>query len=336
MRFVFPAFFAVFIALLFYDIYSLSRPLREFDLPKPSRPNALQVLTRKPAPAPDVTPEPALAAIAATPAPAPDVTPEPALDAVAATPAPAPDVTPEPKLDAVAATPAPASDVTPEPNLDAAPKAQLAPEVLPKVKPAAGPARAEAPPKKKRVTATGPTGAAGETTGTELARPRDRDFGQAAGELPPDQLALKAEVTRVSAMNQPMQPIPPASDTLLATNAAPISVPQSATPAPNHPAVQLDSDEITRLIKRGKDFLAQGNFASARLLFKRAADAGSPEAALALGSTYDPSVIKQLGAVSITPDIDGALKWYETAADHGSAEAAGLFANLMRLRQNQR
>ena len=150
---------------------------------------------------------------------------------------------------------------------------------------------------------------------------------------PPDQSALKAEVTGGSAMNQPMQPIPPASDTLPATNAAPISVPQSATPAPNDPAVQLDSDEMTRLIKRGKDFLAQGNFASARLLFKRAADAGSAEAALALGSTYDPSVIKQLGAVSITPDIDGALKWYKTAADRGSAEAANLFANLMRLRK---
>ena len=393
MRFVFPALFAMIIALLLFDFYSLSRAAREFDLTKYSRPNPLQVVTRTPAPAPDVTPEPALDAVAATPAPAPDVTPEPELDAVAATPAPAPDVTPEPALAAIAATPAPASDVTPEPELDAvaatpapapdvtpepalaavaatpapasdvtpepalaaiaatpapasdvtpepeldaAPKAQLAPEVLPKVKPAAGPARAEAPPKKKRVTATGPTGAAGATTGTELARPRDRDFGQAAGELPPDQSALKAEVIGGSAMNQPMQPIPPASDTLPATNAAPISIPQSATPAPNHPAVQLDSDEITRLIKRGKDFLAQGNFASARLLFKRAADAGSAEAALALGSTYDPSVIKQLGAVSITPDIDGALKWYETAADHGSAEAAGLFANLMRLRQNQR
>jgi TPR repeat protein len=177
--------------------------------------------------------------------------------------------------------------VTPEPKLDAAPKAQLAPEVLPKVERVAG-------------------------------------------------AALKAEVTGGSAMNQPMQPIPPARDTLPATNAAPISVPQSATPAPNHPAVQLDSDEMTRLIKRGKDFLAQGNFASARLLFKRAADAGSAEAALALGSTYDPSVIKQLGAVSITPDIDAALKWYETAADHGSAEAAGLFANLMRLRKASR
>src|SRR4029453_14519767 len=87
---------------------------------------------------------------------------------------------------------------------------------------------------------------------------RSKDF-LAQGNIPPDQSALKAEVTGGSAMNQPMQPIPPASDTLPATNAAPISVPQSATPAPNDPAVQLDSDEMTRLIKRGKDFLAQGN-----------------------------------------------------------------------------
>ncbi|MGC2711998.1 MAG: hypothetical protein WA366_01330 [Pseudolabrys sp.] len=100
-------------------------------------------------------------------------------------PAPAPDVTPEPKLDAVAATPAPAPDVTPEPKLGAAPKAQSAPDVLRKVEPAAGPARAEAPPKKKRVTATGPTGAAGAITGRERARPPERDFGQSAGELPP-------------------------------------------------------------------------------------------------------------------------------------------------------
>jgi hypothetical protein len=202
MRFVLPALFAVFIALLFFDFYSLYHPLREFDLPKPSHPNPLQVLTpapapyvapepkldavaATPAPAPDVAPEPKLDAVAATPAPASDVAPEPKLAAVAATPAPAPDVAPEPKLAAVAATPAPAPDVTPEPELDAAPKAQSESEVLRKVKPAAGRARAEAPPKKKRVFATGPTGAAGATTGRERARPQERDFGQAAGESPP-------------------------------------------------------------------------------------------------------------------------------------------------------
>ena len=145
----------------------------------------LDAVAATPAPAPDVAPEPKLDAVAATPAPAPDVAPEPKLDAVAATPAPAPDVAPEPKLDAVAATPAPAPDVAPEPKLDAAPKAQSAPEVLRKVEPTAGRARAEAPPKKKRVTATGPTGAAGAITGRERAGPPERDFGQSAGELPP-------------------------------------------------------------------------------------------------------------------------------------------------------
>src|SRR5262245_35428043 len=138
----------------------------------------LDAVAATPVPAPDVTPEPKLDAVTATPAP--DVTPEPKLDTVATTPASAPDVTPEPKLDAVTATPAPAPDVTSKPKLDAAPKARLAPEVLRKVRPAVGPARAQAPPKKKRVTATGPTGAAGATTGTDLARPRERDFGQAA------------------------------------------------------------------------------------------------------------------------------------------------------------
>jgi len=161
--------------------YSTQSPATE---PAPA-PKMTESAPETAAPAPDVTPEPVLAAVAATPAPAPDVTSEPVLAAVAATPAPAPDVTPEPALAAVAATPAPAPDVTSEPKLDAAPKAQLAPEVLPKVKPAAGPARAQAPPKKKRIIATGPTGAAGATTGREPTRPRDRDFGQAAGESPP-------------------------------------------------------------------------------------------------------------------------------------------------------
>jgi hypothetical protein len=148
--------------------------------------------------------------------------------------------------------------------------------------------------------------------------------------LPPNQSALKAEVTLGSVVNEPTPPIPPATDAPL--NAAPIPAPPSAAPAPSNPAMLLDNDEIDRLIKRGKDFLKEGDFAAARLLLKRAADAGSAEAALALGSTYDPSVIKQLGALSITPDLDRALKWYEIATDRGSADAADRYANLKRAR----
>jgi hypothetical protein len=122
--------------------------------------------------------------------------------------------------------------------------------------------------------------------------------------------------------------IPPASETPPA-QAAPSPAPQPVAPAaPPQPAVTLDNDEIVRLIQRGKDLLNDGDFAAARLLFERAANAGSADAALALGSTYDPLVIKRLGAVAVTPDLAKARKWYQFAADHGSAAASLQLANL--------
>jgi len=60
---------------------------------------------------------------------------------------------PDPKQ-VLAAVPAPAPNMTSPLVLAAQPKAQSVPEVLAKVEPAARAARAEAPPKKKRVTRT--------------------------------------------------------------------------------------------------------------------------------------------------------------------------------------
>ena len=94
------------------------------------------------------------------------------------------------------------------------------------------------------------------------------------------------------------------------------------------PAIVLDDSEIDTLIKRGKNLLSDGDFAAARVLFERAANAGSAEAALALGSTYDPLVIKRLGAIMVRPDIENARKWYQIAADRGSAAARLQLANL--------
>jgi hypothetical protein len=104
------------------------------------------------------------------------------------------------------------------------------------------------------------------------------------------------------------------------------------SPPQARPEVLLDNDEIVRLIKRGRDLLNDGDFAAARLLFERAAQAGSADAATALGSTYDPLVIKRLGAVAVTPDLAKARKWYQFAADHGSAAALEPLANLERAR----
>ena len=43
------------------------------------------------------------------------------------------------------------------------------------------------------------------------------------------------------------------------------------------------------LVKRGQDFIANGDLAAARLVLRRAADGGDAQAALLLGSTYDPA-----------------------------------------------
>jgi hypothetical protein len=105
---------------------------------------------------------------------------------------------------------------------------------------------------------------------------------------------------------------------------------QPVTPQSNSNG--LTPDEVAALMRRGKDLLMDGDFVSARLLLRRAAESGSAEAALALGSTYDPLVVHRMGAFSIKPDIDLARIWYQKAADLGSSAAALQLANLARAR----
>ncbi len=90
----------------------------------------------------------------------------------------------------------------------------------------------------------------------------------------------------------------------------------------------IDADEIAVLVSRGKAFLNDGDVVSARLLLRRAADAGNAEAALALGASYDPLVIKQTGAVGVQADPEQARQWYQKAAELGSTVASRQLANL--------
>ncbi|MBV8790494.1 MAG: hypothetical protein JO237_00420, partial [Pseudolabrys sp.] len=92
----------------------------------------------------------------------------------------------------------------------------------------------------------------------------------------------------------------------------------------------IDSDEIATLVKRGQDFLQNGDLASARLVLLRAAESGSADGALALGATFDPIVIRKLGAIGIESDIAQARQWYQKAAELGSAFASQQLAKLER------
>jgi TPR repeat protein len=102
----------------------------------------------------------------------------------------------------------------------------------------------------------------------------------------------------------------------------------SASQGNGQQVVQLDVDELEMLLKRGKEFLADGDLASARLLLRRAAEGGSAEAALVLGTTFDPLVIERLGVLGAHPDIGEARHWYQRAAKLGSNTASQRLARL--------
>jgi hypothetical protein len=90
----------------------------------------------------------------------------------------------------------------------------------------------------------------------------------------------------------------------------------------------LDAEEVATLVNRGTDYLKTGDVASARLLLRRAAEAGSASGALILGTTFDPLVIQQLGAFGVVPDVAQARQWYERAAELGSEAASQRLAKL--------
>jgi TPR repeat protein len=97
--------------------------------------------------------------------------------------------------------------------------------------------------------------------------------------------------------------------------------PVAGSSLPTFAKRQLDREEITVLLKIGKDLIASGDIAAARLTLKRAADAGDAQAALALASTYDPYVLRELKAYGFPADAAMARAWYEKAKDLGSPVA---------------
>jgi TPR repeat protein len=84
------------------------------------------------------------------------------------------------------------------------------------------------------------------------------------------------------------------------------------------------------LIARGDDHLEQGDIASARLFYERAADAGDGRAARRLGNTFDPSFLARLGARFMRGDADVAARWYRRAGALGDTEAAQDLAALQK------
>jgi hypothetical protein len=102
--------------------------------------------------------------------------------------------------------------------------------------------------------------------------------------------------------------------------------PEIATPAPSPvPAASasptLPPAEVASLLKRGRDLIASGDIAGARLMLTLVAESGSAEAAFVLAGTFDPDVLANLRAIGVQGDPTKARTWYTRAAELGSLEA---------------
>ena len=136
---------------------------------------------------------------------------------------------------------------------------------------------------------------------------------------------VQPEPAPATTSSLPSQPSQVAS---VQAGTAPVFGLQSLRVQEGRAARQLDGEEIAALINRGTDSLKSGDLVSARLLLRRAAEAGSASAALMLGTTFDPLVIQQLGAIGVVPDVAQARQWYEKAAELGSDAASQRLAKL--------
>jgi hypothetical protein len=92
-----------------------------------------------------------------------------------------------------------------------------------------------------------------------------------------------------------------------------------------------ESGRVATLIAHGQKMIEVGYFAGARAYFKRAAEAGSGDAALLLGATYDPEFIDKIGAHGIKPDPKEARTWYDRAKELG---VEGAEAKLKALKED--
>ena len=78
--------------------------------------------------------------------------------------------------------------------------------------------------------------------------------------------------------------------------------------------VAANSDAATTALLEGEELFAKGDLEEARQRFQQAAKMGMPEAALALGNTYDRVSLAKAG-LNLTGDPTRARQWYRRALE---------------------
>ena len=155
-----------------------------------------------------------------------------------------------------------------------------------------------------------------------------RPYGATEWTLTPDQIGdLRLRLPKTATGSSDLRVELMAADgTILASATTRLDI----APDPKS-ALILRADEgsrVTDLIAHGQKMIDVGYFAGARAYFRRAAEAGSGEAALLLAATYDQESIDKIGAQGIKADPSEARAWYERAKQLGVEGAEAKLAAL--------
>ena len=106
--------------------------------------------------------------------------------------------------------------------------------------------------------------------------------------------------------------------------------PTKAASVGAEPASQT-SAEIANLVERGSMLVGSGDLRGAREIYARAVEAGDARAAIYLGTTYDPSFLKQARLSKVVRgDREAATYWYRRARDLGASDAEALLKTVRR------
>jgi hypothetical protein len=125
----------------------------------------------------------------------------------------------------------------------------------------------------------------------------------------------------------PAQLIAPAVPKQEKSSTSVASLGAAGSPPPSPPNTP-ERERLLGLHEKGKELLGQGNIQPARMLFKRAAEGGLAESALALGGTYDPIELSKIRVIGLQPDVEAARRWYKKAEELGSSEASDRLLRL--------
>lgn len=143
------------------------------------------------------------------------------------------------------------------------------------------------------------------------------------------------------AFEGPMQG-PGARAAFVAPQPARTASPQTKAPVPSaraasaHPTLAaparraLDPSVEKSLRQAGDIKILEGDIASARLFYERAADAGDARAAFDLGDSFNPAFLARMGVRGMRGDIVAAAHWYRRAVSLGSPDAGKALRALPR------